>query len=297
MNILTFDIEDWYIIDNADWIGYQHWENLPARVESNIADILEVLAVHQTTATFFVLGWVAEKYPSLVKKIHNSGHEIGYHSYYHTLAENFTAQSFEEDLLKGIDLIRQITKSPVRYFRAPNFSVNCSSSFIYPILARNGIRVSSSVKAFRVINGVVIKNEPVNIATPYGAVLEMPLNRLRLPLERHVTDEPSEKHRSGKLSLPLPSSGSGLFRITPLFVLKSLFSESKYHMTYFHPRDFDPAPPQDPALSTLRNWMNRVNTTTTLPKLSSLLSRHHFTTLGEAAAVYANQSLQHIQVP
>ena len=278
MNILTFDIEDWFIINDSTWIHHSGWKELPSRIEINVDTILKLLEKHNTKATFFILGWVAEHFPEVVRKIVKGGHEIGFHSYYHLRPFRQTPGEFEAELQKGLALLETFTGSKITMYRAPNLSVGEETKWIYPILAANGITISSSTRAFRPLSNKLITNEPFMVTTSRGTLLEFPLNRIN----------------AGPFKLAY--SGSGFFRLIPLSILKKLFNGSKYNMLYFHPRDFDPQVPTHPKLSTWRNWKQSVNSSTTINKLDILLSKYLFHRLSEAHEVMSSQKVKDISV-
>lgn len=283
MNILTFDIEDWYVINDTSWIHHSRWDTLEQRIGNNLRIILDLLSRHQQPATFFILGWVAEKYPEMVKEISGHGHEIGYHSFYHVRINKLSPEAFKEDLYKGIELLQNITGKPVISYRAPNFLVKADTLWVYPIMAEAGIKASSSVKSikgFQHADGDPIPSRayPFMVKTVNGHVLEMPLNRINTEI------------------FGLPYTGSGYFRLLPVSVVNFLMGWQDYNMIYFHPRDFDKNPVQHKDLSFMRNWLNRVNTSGTAAKLDKLLGKHSFLSVSGAEDVYSSMNLKEIVV-
>ena len=254
LNILSIDIEDWYISYDSSQIETAHWPQLESRVEVNTRLFLEILSQHRQKATFFVLGWIAEQHPALIKEIADAGHEIGYHSYLHEVPANMGAEAFEADLVKGLDLLESITGvRPVQY-RAPMFSLCGLSAWVIPILIRHGIRISSSYKSGQQINGGKVPNAPFRFSHEGGQLIELPLNRLNLPLLNAVY------------------TGSGYFRILPLGLINQLYDRSSYNMAYFHPRDFDVNQPSSNLLPAYRNRMNRMGNSSTRPKLEDQIT-------------------------
>lgn len=267
MNIITFDIEDWFHINDSTWVPVNKWNGLPNRVVPNTEKILDLLGKHHQKATFFILGWVAECYPDLVRKIYEAGHEIGYHSYYHMLPLLQNAEEFEADLKVGLNMLQQAIGQEIKYYRAPNLSLAQNTRWLLPLLAKNGITVSSSSKAYAHLNGKAVPGKPFLIDTEYGQLLEFPLNRLNIAGFHWVY------------------TGSGYFRILPYSIIKLLFSNNSYNMAYFHPNDIDGETPTDPRLPYYRNKMNVAGTKGALNKLDLLLSEHKFLSIGEAAAL------------
>lgn len=121
MNILTFDIEDWY---NCDFITSDfNWDKYEVRIYEGVDRILQELEKRQLKATFFCLGWIAEKHPDVITRIHEHGHHIGCHSYQHELSFTFDRSSFKEDTKKAKQLIESVIGIPINAFRAPGFSI------------------------------------------------------------------------------------------------------------------------------------------------------------------------------
>lgn len=264
MNILTFDIEDWFHINDSTWTPHEKWHTLESRVVKNTHTLLETLREHNITATFFVMGWIAEHFPQLLHQINADGHEIGYHSYYHQLPVNQSEDEFNEDLRKGLSLIESITGKKVKIYRAPNLSLNEQTTWMVPILIKNGIEISSSTKSFRKINGQVVPNEPFIWKTESGELPEFPLNRWNIP------------------GFPLVFTGSGYFRLYPFWFIHYLYSRHPYNNGYFHPNDIDAKVPMPKELGRMRNWMNTVGSATALQKMDHLFRVHKFISIEKA---------------
>lgn len=264
MNVLTFDIEDWFHINDSTWVPVHEWASLDARVTMNTDIILSLLQKHHVKATFFVMGWIAEEYPDLVKKIDQAGHEIGYHSYYHMRPMHQSPEAFKSDLEKGTATIEQLTGKKVEIYRAPNLSLDQNTSWIIPILIEHGITISSSTKSGRLINGRMIPNKPFVWKTDNAILPEFPLNRILIP------------------GFPLTFTGSGYFRLFPFWMTNFLYHMQSYNNGYFHPNDIDAAVPTPSELGIIRNWLNTVGSSATLQKLDKLLQKNHFTDLRTA---------------
>jgi peptidoglycan-N-acetylglucosamine deacetylase len=265
MHLLTFDIEDWYLARKSGAVPVETWNNFESRVERNTDIILEFLAGHNQKATFFILGWVAEKYPALVREIDAHGHEIGFHSNLHRHLWEMKPDEFQEDFKRGLTAIENALGKKALYYRAPYFSLKTNTGRIFDILIQHGIKASSSTLAFGSINEKLIPNQPFMFEKDGIQLPEFPLNRLSFFPAKTVF------------------SGSGYFRILPYFILKQLFLNSKYSNTYFHPRDFDSGVPFSEKLSLVRNFLNRTGGKTTTGKLGKIFSTIQFTTLGQAA--------------
>lgn len=265
LNILTFDIEDWYMSYNSSQIAHEHWSQLESRIEPNLNEILRFLESHNTHATFYIMGWIAARHPEMVKKIALAGHEIGYHSFYHELPVKQGFQQFSNDLDEGLGLLEKSAKKKVRHYRAPRFSLDHYSAWTIPILLSHGIEVSSSTLSGRVVNSFKIPPHPIFLDYNDHIILEMPLSR------------------GSVAGFNCVYTGSGYFRIMPRSLIKMLYAIHPYNMAYFHPRDFDPAVPTTPLLPFYRNIMSHLRNSTTIPKLNALMKEQKFMTVGQAA--------------
>lgn len=278
LNLLSIDVEDWYLSYDSSQIPVSRWHELTDRVEIGVRVFMQLLNNHQLTATFFFLGWVAKRHPALVKEIANAGHEIGFHSMFHEMPVKKGPTKFEQELEEGLELLQSIAGvRPVSY-RAPMFSLGDESRWAIPLLMKHGIRLSSSYKAFQRINGHTAPNAPFCFRKEEQKLIEFPLNRLNLPLLNWVY------------------SGSGYFRMLPYAAIEYFFGRSSYNMAYFHPRDFDIAVPTTPLLPLYRNLMNRTGNSSSLPKLEKLLTKFHFVSLQSAASAIPCNSLPVIQL-
>ncbi len=223
MYILSFDIEDWFhIFDKAYYTKSASWDHLPTSVEKDTDWLLDFLDKHKLKATFFTLGWVAEKYPLLVKNIYRQGHEIAAHSYSHTKVHHLDHVSFRKDTEKVIKLLEDQTGDKIDTYRAPGFSLNKNTLWAFEILKEFGIEVDSSLKS-NLHMGFPgrIPNAPFLLQCDGFTMKEFPTRTFRF-LGNHIV-----------------YSGSGYFRIWPYWFIKNKFRSSDYEMAYFHPRDFD----------------------------------------------------------
>jgi len=258
VNILTFDIEDWFHThQNRHQYSGHIWQKLPSKIVSNTGRILDMLDRHELKVTFFILGWVAKYYPEVVSMIHAKGHEIGAHSYWHHSPQRLSHADFEKDLKLCLDTIQDITGEKVTAYRAPGFNLNPKDTRAFEILATHGIKTDSSVQLVHMPKSIpiILKNRNYEIA-------EFPL----------VTT-----------SFGFPYSGGGYFRVLPSVYVNYLFKQYKYHLLYFHPRDFDPDYPFINLFSFFRNQLNRFNTDRCMDKLEAILKQYPTITLKEAA--------------
>jgi len=259
MNILTFDIEDWFHThQNRQNYSGHIWKDLPSKVEENTQRILKMLESRDLKATFFILGWVAEHYPQLVKQIHQRGHEIAAHSHWHHNPSLLSPEDFEKDLKLCLSTLENLIGEKVTTYRAPGFNLKLSHKWAFEILSANGIKVDSSVELIK---------RPVNIpiTTKVGnqEIIEFPL--LKSPFG-------------------FPYSGGGYFRALPGSLINHLLKNKDYRLLYFHPRDFDPDNPFTNLFSLFRNSLNKINTGVCMERLENVLEKMETITMSQAAA-------------
>ena len=268
MKILTFDIEDWFhILDNPSTKNISDWKKFDTRIYRNMDIIHEICSKSNTKSTFFILGWIAEKYPEIVKKISELGYDIGSHTYSHQLVFEQNQKQFCNDLEKSIKLIEDITGKKVKSFRAPGFSITEKTLWSFESLVKNGIEYDCSVFSSRRAHGGMVHkniNKPCIISYKGLKIKEFPMNT----------------HKIAGLNTVF--SGGGYFRFFPYYLIKKWTKQSKYTMTYFHPRDFDLNQPILENLSIYRKFKLYYGIKGCKEKLEKLLHEFNFTDLQEA---------------
>ena len=266
MNILTFDIEDWY---NCDFITSDfNWDKYEVRIYEGVDRILEALSTRNLKGTFFCLGWIAEKHPNVIKQIHQQGHHIGCHSYQHELSFRFNRQEFKNDTGKSQKLIEDLIGEKVNAFRAPGFSITEQNKWAFEVLDELSFEYDCSVfPASHDYGGFQTygNSEPALIQLPSGnKIKEFPVNIHNL------------------LGRNLVFSGGGFFRLFPYFLIKHWAKQSPYIMTYFHTRDFDPDQPMIESLPLMRKFKSYVGLKTAFKKFQNLLDDFEFVSILEA---------------
>lgn len=268
MNILTFDIEEWFhILDNDSTKTVNEWKNYEPRIHANVERILDVLETRKVKATFFCLGWIAEMYPEIIKEIVSRGYEVGTHTTMHQLIYEQNPEIFAKDIDRSVKVLEDITGQKVRYFRAPGFSIREDNKWAFEILVSAGIEIDSSIfPAPRAHGGFPSygASEPTILKYNGGALKEFPISYSTL---------------FGK---PVVYSGGGYFRLFPYFFIKHWAKKTSYLMTYFHPRDFDALQPTIPSLSCLRTFKSYVGLSTAFHKFQKLLDDFEFVDIAEA---------------
>jgi polysaccharide deacetylase family protein (PEP-CTERM system associated) len=268
MKILTFDIEEWFhILDNDATKTEAEWEGFESRIHGNMDKIHEMLGDQK--ATFFCLGWVARKYPEVLKDIDRRGHEIATHSDLHQLAYEQNRQTFEQDLERSIKSIEDVIGKKVRAYRAPGFSLMEQNKWVFEVLMKNGIEIDASIFPAERSHGGFAQfghAEPCWIDIEGMRMKEFPINLSSF---------------AGK---NLIFSGGGYFRLFPYPLLDFMTKNSDYVMTYFHPRDFDAEQPMVPGLNFVRKFKSYYGLKGCLSKLDKLIKKHDFVDIRTAEA-------------
>ncbi|MBG6131693.1 polysaccharide deacetylase family protein (PEP-CTERM system associated) [Aquimarina sp. EL_43] len=263
--ILTFDIEEWFhVLDNKSTKTQKEWGNFENRIHENMDRILKILSDNNLKATFFCLGWIAKKYPSIIKQIDDLGYEIGTHSHMHQLAYEMNKNEFREDLKKSIDLLQSITGKKIESYRAPGFSITSKNLWAFEILHEEGIKNDCSIfPANRAHGGVphFSSKEPCIIKYDGVSLKEFPINV------------------SNILGKKMIFSGGGYFRLMPYWLVKKMTDRADYVMTYFHPRDFDYNQPMIEELNYIRKFKSYYGLKDCEPKLRKWINDYKFVDL------------------
>lgn len=265
--ILSVDVEDYFQVEAfTDRIRREDWETMPRRVVANTERVLDLLAAHQQHGTFFIIGWIAERHPELVRKIHAAGHEVACHSLLHRLVYSLTPDEFREDTRRAKAILEDACGAEVIGYRAPSYSITNKSLWALEILAEEGFRYDSSIFPIRHdIAGIPDYSRTPNLHEFAGgkSILEFPATTLRFG------------------SMNLPVGGGGYLRIFPLryslWGLAKLGRESGvFPAVYFHPWELDPDQPriEGRLRSRLRHYTNLKRMQ---GKLSRVLDRFSFT--------------------
>jgi polysaccharide deacetylase family protein (PEP-CTERM system associated) len=230
-NSFTVDVEEWFHICGVGGVlAENNWSKLPSRVVETTDRLLELLDRREVTATFFVLGWVADRHPELVVRIRDAGHEIASHGYAHHRVYELAPREFSKDLDKSLDALKRAGADRVRGFRAPEWSINDRSLWALELLARRGIRFDSSMAPLWLIGNPNYVEVPHRRKTPSGEIIEFP---------------PLVGRRLGQ-NYPL-GGGWGLRMHAPRTVLREIEKRNRggVPVTLFvHPWELDPDPPK-----------------------------------------------------
>lgn len=276
-NALTVDVEDYFQVSAfAKSVRQEDWDSYPLRVENNTRRLLDLFEEHEIKATFFVLGWIAERAKELVKEIADRGHEIASHGYSHQLVYNQTPKAFREETKRSKELLEDIIQSPVKGYRAASYSITNKSRWALDIIAELGFEYDSSIFPVRHDRyGIPDSPEyPYHLDIQNGhALVEFPLSTVKI------------------FSYRLPIAGGGYFRLYPYRLSKACLSQinrrQQSFIFYLHPWEIDPDQPRIPA-----GWLSRFRHYNNLEKcearLKSLMGHFHF---GTVLDVLHNQGL------
>lgn len=257
-NALTIDVEDYFQVSAfAPYIRRDEWDSRECRVERNVHHILDLLARRSTRATFFTLGWVAERYPQVVRRIVADGHELASHGYGHQRASDLDARAFGEDVTRAKRILEDIGGVPVLGYRAPSFSIGTANLWAFDVLAQAGYRYSSSI--YPIAHDHYGMPDSPRFAYRVGSgLLEVPVTTVRL------------------LNRNLPSSGGGYFRLLPYAMSRWLIgrvnaADREPAVFYFHPWEIDPGQPRVPGIDAKTRFRHYVNIPRMEAKLQQLL--------------------------
>jgi len=264
-NVISIDLEDWFCVSNLkEVIQFEDWGRQESRIERNTHRIFKLLDTHNIRATFFVLGWIAERFPSLVKDIHSQGHEIATHGYSHQLITGMTPKSFEEDLQRAIDITENITGEKIKGFRAPSFTITPDTLWAIDVLIEAGLKYDSSVFPVSGHPDYGMPDSPLGIHEIKDGFIEVPLTVAKFATKN------------------IPVSGGGYFRLFPYGFTRNLMKrvnhEGRSVIFYFHPWEIDPEQPRV-KLPLIKRFRHYNNLNKTYNRLDRLLTDFNFTTM------------------
>lgn len=269
---LSVDVEDWFqVLNMAHRIDRASWERQPLRCGDSTRRLLELFARRGAKATFFFLGWIAERLPDLVREVHAAGHEIGSHGYDHRLLSELGREGFAADIARTSAILEAITGERPRAFRACTWSVGRRTPWAIDALLAAGFEVDSSIQPVRHPDYGVpgAPTSPYRLLGTAGELLELP------PLTWEV------------LGRRVPVGGGGYLRLFPLALLRAGLRQQERREVpgciYLHPWEVDPDQPRQ-SLGLLRGFRHYVNLGRTLDKLDRLLADRAFTTVSAALA-------------
>lgn len=257
-NALTIDVEDYFQVSAfAPHIARSEWNTRECRVERNVNSILDMLARRNTKATFFTLGWIAERYPQLVREIVEEGHELASHGYGHERASDQSEEAFFADINLAKIVLEDLTGVQVNGYRAPSFSIGTGNLWAFDCLVRAGYRYSSSIYPIR-HDHYGMPDSPRFAYEVRPGLMEIPITTLRV------------------LNRNLPSSGGGYFRLLPYALSRWMLGRVNGHdrqsgVFYFHPWEIDTGQPRIAGISRKTRFRHYVNINRMESRLNRLL--------------------------
>ena len=257
-NALSIDVEDYFQVSAlAPHIARSDWERMPCRVERNVERILELLDESRSQATFFTLGWIAERYPALVRRIVAGGHELASHGYAHLRATDQTPAEFLADIVRAKTLLEGVAGVPVRGYRAPSFSIGKQNPWAFDCIAEAGYKYSSSVYPIR-HDHYGMPDAPRFAYAVRDGLLEVPVSTASV------------------LGANLPAGGGGYFRLLPYRVSRLLVrqvnrQDGRPAVFYLHPWELDPGQPRIHGTTLQTRFRHYVNLDRTEARLRRLL--------------------------
>ena len=277
-NLLSIDLEDWFCVSNFDdLIPRQAWDACELRVARSTGALLELFERRGVKATFFVLGWVAQRVPGLIRELADAGHEVACHGYGHNRLGQLDPERFEADLGRALDILRELSPRPVVGYRAPSFSLTRKTMWAVPVLRRHGILWDSSVFPFGAHPEYGIADAPLDPYWLDEGLLELPMSVVEVPGTR------------------LPCPGGGYFRLYPYTVSRALIrrcnAAGRPAIFYAHPWEFDPTQPRMPlpVLEGLKRFRHYNNLGSTLARLDRLLGDFEWGPMGAYAEASARE--------
>lgn len=257
-NILSVDVEEWFHILELDTTPKPtEWNKLESRIERNFYTLLDLFDESKAKATLFCLGWIAERFPHLLREADRRGHEIASHGNSHQLIYTQSRTEFFEDIKLAKDKIENSIGKPVRGYRAPGFSVVESTPWVYEEIARAGYGYDSSLFPTKRGHGGMTgaKKSPHLVETTHGKLVEFPISVASV------------------LGKEICFFGGGYLRLFPYFLIRKMAekvnSEGRPVVFYIHPREIDPTHPRI-QMNPIRRFKSYVNLSTTIPKLRNL---------------------------
>ena len=259
VNALTIDVEDYFQVSAlAPYISRTEWEHRDCRVERNVDGILQMLDDHAARATFFTLGWIAERYPQLVRRIVERGHELASHGYAHERATDQSQSVFLDDITRAKRVLEDISGTEVRGYRAPSFSIGATNTWAFDCIRQSGYLYSSSIYPIH-HDHYGMPDAPRFTHPIREGLLEVPVTTLRM-MKRNW-----------------PAGGGGYFRLMPYAMSRWLLRrvnsvDGQPAIFYFHPWEIDAAQPRVRGIDFKTRFRHYVNLSRTEQRLRRLLA-------------------------
>lgn len=259
VNAMTVDVEDYFQVSAFEpHVQRQQWSSLPCRVEANVDRILELFDAHAVRGTFFTLGWVAERYPELIRRIVDNGHELASHGWEHVRVNTQSPVEFRKDIIRTRELLENLSGKPVIGYRAASFSIDSKTPWAWNELAEAGYRYSSSIVPIRHDHYGMPDASRFAFEAIQGQLLEVPVTTVSIARRQ------------------INCGGGGWFRLFPYafsrWALDKVNSDEKEAgVFYFHPWEIDPDQPRPAGLNPKTRFRHYLNLGRTYGRLERLL--------------------------
>lgn len=284
-DVFCVDLEEWFHIGGLDnpYEDISLWDKAKPQVEHDTDVLLQMFEDTGTKATWLSVGWVAEKYPNMMRKISEAGHEIGCHGFHHRMIWTQTPAEFKEDITRSRKVLQDITGQSIDAYRAPCFSMKRETFWAYPILAEAGFTIDVSIVPAPRDNGGVIgfQRDPLKLETNQGEIVVFPVSVMELA------------GRSTQFS------GGGHLRAFPLPLIEYGFRQNHQDgrpvMAYIHPREVSPDHPRVEGISMKKKFTSYYGLKSVRRKLMHLMRKFPFTTVSDAVASFQNLPLYRME--
>ncbi len=262
--LITIDVEDWFQVENLrPWFPPSVWDTQETRVQRNTTRLLDLFDTFRPSikATFFVLGWIAQRFPDVVREIQSRGHEVASHGNLHQLNNHMDEATLRQDLDKSKKLLEDITGTQVRGYRAPNFSIN---DRVLQLIKKSGYTYDSSYNSFDKHGRY--GRISTNGSRKAGAAIEIDPQFIELPISNLFL-----------FGQTLPWGGGGYFRLLPLSLftlgVRNILATNGAYIFYLHPWEIDPEQPRPDAVKGVNAWRHYLNLEKTFDRLAELITR------------------------
>ncbi len=258
-NAISIDVEDYFQVSAFEHsIDRTDWDSLPHRIVNNVYSVLDLLNKHNVKATFFTLGWVAKRYPNIVKKIVADGHELASHGYGHQRVSNLTPDEFRQDVVTAKKILEDISGIEVKGYRAPSYSIGKNNIWALDVLAQTGHQYSSSIYPIKHDHYGYPEAPRFVFKDKKTGLIEIPITTMKL---------------GNRL---FPAGGGGFFRFYPYFISKWVIKrvnkiDKEPSIFYFHPWEIDPNQPKQVNITAKSRFRHYLNLGKTEARLNRLL--------------------------
>lgn len=276
LNALSIDVEEYFQVTGLEKvIQRSDWDGISSRLMIGMSRILSIFRACDVKATFFFLGWIADRFPDVVRQVADEGHEIASHGYWHRLVYEQTPADFEQDIARSLESLSKAYAGPVAGYRAPSFSIRTDSLWALDILKKLGFQYDSSIFPFQ-RKRYGIAGSPTQPYPVRDGLWEFPMSTVKV------------------LGRTIPVCGGGYFRLYPYWLTRWAISKSNQQLgqpvvIYLHPWEFDPEQPRVKA-DFMNVFRHRVNLHRTASRLERVCREFRFAPVGEVLRQFSERT-------